>query len=321
MMNFNVFQLGTSIAFSWGSAASLLFGMQIMQQRGLTAFLLWAIPNALCMSVFGYLYHKGWLKLFPQILPSIYNKLIKVVMIVFQIVFLLFQLRLLQGYFFDLTQNLQYSYIISSLITALFVLIVYHKGLQRSISTDVWQGWITIVSIFAFVCYCLLTSVPTHVIPVSTESDIMWGLWASSAYIFAIIVDLQHWRRADIDSTGKAFYAASAIFGLHLLGVALLSQFVLPSTIQLLLIIPVLGLATSTIDSIAVAMHECFNKQVGTGVCLFLCAFWWVINEGSFFIWNSMGAIRLIGAALIIIGSIYYFVKLRQQQNNSLQSV
>lgn len=308
----NLFQLGTSIAFSWGSAASLLFGMQIMQQRGLTAFLLWAIPNALCMSVFGFLYHKGWLKLFPPELPGIYNKLTKVVMIIFQIVFLLLQLRLLQGYFLDLTKSVKWSYIISSSVTAAFVLIVYQKGLIKSITTDVWQGWITIVSIFAFALYCFFTGVNTHVIPESQHSDIMWGLWASSAYIFAIIVDLQHWRRANIDTTGKAFYVASMIFGLHLFGVALLSQFVLPSAVQFLLIIPVLGLATSTIDSIAVAMHECFNKIIGTSVCLFLCCFWWIINEGSFFIWNSMGALRLIGAALVILGSLYYFRKKAQ---------
>lgn len=305
----NLFQLGTSIAFSWGSAASLLFGMQIMQQRGLTAFLLWAIPNALCMSVFGFLYHKGWLKLFPKQLPSFYNKATKAVMIIFQIVFLLFQLRLLQGYFLDLTKSIEWSYLISSSITAIFVLIVYQKGLIKSITTDVWQGWITIASIFAFVLYCFFTGIDAHTIPQSQESDILWGLWASSAYIFAIIVDLQHWRRADIDTSGKAFYVASLIFGLHLFGVALLSQFVLPSAIQLLLIIPVLGLATSTIDSIAVAMHECFNKQVGTGICLFLCCFWWIVNEGSLFIWNSMGILRLTGAALIILGSIYYYKK------------
>lgn len=305
-MNVSLFQLATSICFSWANATVLLLGMQIMQERGLTTFLLWGIPNALCLAIFGFLYHRKWVLLFPSKLSAIYNLITKSVMILMQVICLLLQLKLLQNYFSSIVGE-PYSYIVSSLLTSCFVLVVYKKGLYKSIQTDVYQGWITILSVWLFVIYCGIERLETYEIPTSTTSDITWGLWASSVYVFSIINDLQHWRRADIDRTGKAFYLASAIFVLLLVGIALLSQFVLPAYLQLFLIIPVLGLATSTIDSIAVAMHECFNKFIGTGICLALCAFWWVFDSSSFVIWNSLGAVRILGAILIILGSVYYY--------------
>ena len=43
---------------------------------------------------------------------------------------------------------------------------------------------------------------------------------------------------------------------------------------NLLLLFCVLNITTTTIDSIAVALHELINKQVGTLIGLLICVSW-----------------------------------------------
>ena len=80
---------------------------------------------------------------------------------------------------------------------------------------------------------------------------------------------------------------------------------------------PVLGLATSTIDSIAVAMHECVNKVVGTCCAMAIVCFWWLLlSKDAGWVWNSQGVIRITGALLICIGSAWWWYK-RRKNNQS----
>lgn len=292
--------LGMSIAFSHGSANALLFGMQVIQQKGFLGFIMWAIPNALCMGIFGWLYHRGIVKA-----EALNNIVVKFLAILIQITMLIFQMKLLQSYFEPLFQNTTLAYIASTSIALIFVLWMIKHGLIASICTDNWQGWITLGSIALAIAYCAFTQVPDVIIPTSASAEWTWALWATASYVAQIIANLQHWRRAELDETGTAFYWASGIFAVLMTLIGILGSYQIPPEVQLFLIIPVLGLATSTIDSIAVALHECVNKWIGTGLAVLICFLWWaLLNENAMFIWNSKGVFNVTAASLILLISL-----------------
>lgn len=299
------FNLGMSIAFSHGTANALVMGMLLMQEKGLANFILWAIPNTICMSIFGWLYHKKWLRL-----EALDNKLVKIGMICLQCTMLLLQLKLLQTYFQPLLDgSFVGSVILAGIITSIFVLWMLKDGLKMSIITDNWQGWITLGSIALAIVYCYVTGVPTHPIPTSSSNpDWLWGLWSTCVYVSAIIADLQHWRRAELDNNHSAFHWATLIFACLMALIAGLGCFDIPLEVRLFCIIPILGLATSTIDSIAVALHECVNKWVGTGLAMIIICFWWLLlDSNAIQVWNYHGVVRCVDALMIIALSAYWW--------------
>lgn len=302
------FNLGMSIAFSHGTANALVMGMLLMQEKGLLSFIFWALPNTLCMSIFGWLYHKKWLRL-----EALDNKLVRVGMVCLQCTMLLLQLKLLQTYFQPLVNDFALSVILAGAISAIFVLWMLKNGLVASIATDNWQGWITLGSIALAIVYCMATGVPTHDIPSSANPDWLWFLWTTCVYTSAIIADLQHWRRAGLDDSKYAFHWATGIFAVLMALIAALGCFDIPWEVRLLCIVPILGLATSTIDSIAVALHECVNKWVGTGLAMIIICFWWILlDHNAIQVWNYHGVVRCIDAVLIIALSAYWWYNHRK---------
>ena len=68
-----------------------------------------------------------------------------------------------------------------------------------------------------------------------------------------------------------------------------------------ILLVAVLCVTSSTIDSIAVAMHEISNKQIGTCVALSICLLWGVFAQfGVLSLWSHAGIYR-VGFALLIL--------------------
>ena len=77
-------------------------------------------------------------------------------------------------------------------------------------------------------------------------------------------------------------------------------KFTLPMNI--ILLVAVLCVTTSTIDSIAVALHELGNKKIGTGIALALCvAFGVFVQMGMLQLWSSFGVIRFAFAIGILL--------------------
>lgn len=72
-----------------------------------------------------------------------------------------------------------------------------------------------------------------------------------------------------------------------------------------LLIVAVICVTSSTIDSIAVALHELVNKQVGTAVGVFVCFFWGVFAQmGVVELWSKAGVFR-VAFALVILATAF----------------
>ena len=84
--------------------------------------------------------------------------------------------------------------------------------------------------------------------------------------------------------------------------------FDITTEVRLFLILPLLMLSTSTIDSLAVAMHTCINKYVGTLVLIIICAGWWIfLDNQALDVWNYHGIVRCIDTALILGLSMHWW--------------
>lgn len=301
-MNFRNFTLGMSIAFSHGTANALIMGTFLMQTRGLSDFICWAIPNTLCMPFFGWIYHKGWLR--EEIIIS---PIVKIGMIALQCSMLILELKLLQTFMSGFTEDFLYSTILASVIAGTFILWMLKDGLNLSIFTHLWQGSITLVSFALAIGYCFLTDAKLIEFPKFEGIPWTWMLWTSLVYISSMIADLQHWQRAKLDESKTAFNYAALIFGCLMLLIGGIASFDIPTEVRLFLILPLLMLSTSTIDSLAVAMHTCINKYVGTFVLMVICAGWWIfLDNQAIDVWNYHGIVRCVDTVLILTLSLYW---------------
>ncbi len=293
--------LGTSIAISWAWGTSLILGMQIAQQKGLETFLIWATANCLTLAIFGILYKK------EIIIPKVLDlKVVKIFTNLIQIFCFIIQMKILYETLNGYLGNSDQAYWISVGVSVFLVLWMYRKGLDASIFTDLFQGIGTILCLGTMAVYAAYYYHPesTHS---SGFSDIQWGIWSACILLSGIMTDLQHWQRAKKNSDGYAFEYASLFFAFYLTLVFILSKYQFDQTLNLLLCFSVLGVTTSTIDSIAVALHRDFGKKVGTLIGLGICVLFTLLIELQVLsLWSYFGVIR-VGLAIYILYWCYRY--------------
>lgn len=297
--------LGTSIAISWAWGTSLILGMQIAQQKGLEAFLIWAIANSITLGIFGILYKKDILN--PKVLDL---KFVKIFTNLIQLFCLVIQLKILNETLLVFVSPFT-SYFLTSLMGIGLTLWMYRKGLEASIFTDLFQGIGTIILLLFMFGYCLCNqtlSTTQH----SSFEDISWGIWSACILLSGIMTDIQHWQRAKVNKQGYAFEWASLFFGFYLLLVFFLSKYEFNSLLNLLLLFVVIFVTTSTIDSIAVALHKDFGKRNGTLISLCIClSYGLLLNLSVLSLWSYFGVIR-VGLAIFIL---YWCIKTKNEIN------
>ena len=134
----------------------------------------------------------------------------------------------------------------------------------------------TMLAIVVIIGMGLWQDVPRIAFPESSSGDILWGVWSACILLSGPIGDVQHWQRAELTGHGTAFYWGSFFFGLYMLLVLVMARFQFTTGMNIVLLLAVLCVTSSTIDSIAVAMHEISDRKVGTVVALLICSFWGV---------------------------------------------
>lgn len=290
-------KIGCSSAASWAWGTSLIMGQQIAQEKGLVAWLIWAICNSLTLALFGWLYNSG------HITPEIYKrKEAKIIALIIQLFCLLVQLNFINQQFSKITGDPKLSYIITVAIGFLFVLIVFKKGLPTSVKTDVFQWLLAIVGIIAVVVVGLVMKAPLQHFAETSTSGVMWGVWSGLILFAGPIGDIQHWQRAEADESKKGYYLGGFLFALYMCLILCMAFFEFNREMNIILLIAVLCVTTSTIDSIAVGLHELGNKYVGTGVALAVCLGWGLFVEmGMVQLWSSFGVIRFAFAVAILL--------------------
>lgn len=285
--------------------------MQIAQTKGLEAFLIWATANSATLALFGYLYHSKILN--PEVLNQ---KVVRVFTNLIQCFCLIIQLKILN----ETLQNFftpWFSYTIASGMGLILCLWMFKKGLSASIFTDLWQGLGTLFTMLVMVFLCIGS--PETPSPTSSGSDIAWGMWSAVILLSGIMTDIQHWQRAEVDTGKTAFYSAAGFFAVYMTLVYLLSLFQFDNLLNLLLLLVVIGVTTSTIDSIAVALHRDFGRKLGTLIGLSICVGYGLLLELSVLsLWSYFGVIR-VGLALYILYWCYKHAINSESTNPSIQ--
>ena len=292
-----MFKIGSSAAASWAWGTSLIMGQQIAQEKGIIAWIIWAVCNSLTLALFGWLFNK------KKITPETYErKEVKIIALIIQLFCLLVQLNFINQQFTLITGNSTVAYLITTAIGFFFTLIVFKKGLPTSIKTDVGQWLGAIISIIIIVGIGLITKAPLQTFAPTTGKGILWGVWSGLILFSGPIGDVQHWQRAEVDKSKKAYYLGAGLFAMYMLLILGMAFFKFTPIMNWILLIAVLCVTTSTIDSIAVALHKLGNKKVGTGVALLLCVVWGLfVKMGMIELWSSFGVIRYVFAIAILL--------------------
>lgn len=295
------FKMGLSICFSWAWASSLVIGQSIAIDRGIIPFLIWAIANTLTLGLFGVLFKKG---LFTEGIFK--NKVFKSFAIVIQAFCLIINLNILN--------QLIGNYWITTAIGLFFILLMYPRGLLASVLTDQVQGIITFVTLIGLIAVGLFSGaeVSTHIL--NSDGGVLWALWSACILLTSPFGDVQMWQRARVNAGG--FWWASLFFGLYMVLIFVMSMFEFNGIMTTLLLVACLAVTTSTIDSIAVAMHEVSNKKVGTALAMFLCLFWGVFKEmGIVELWSTIGIYRVAFCVTVLIFAIRGVLKRGRSKN------
>lgn len=285
--------IGLSMAFSWAWASSLVIGQSIAIERGIIPFLIWALANAFTLGLFGVLFKRG---LFTEKLFQ--NKIFKTFAVIIQAFCLIINLNILN--------QIIGNYWITTAIGLLFILLMYRKGLITSILTDKYQGIITLVTLALIILVGIGSSAEIQKHVITTDGGILWALWSACILLTSPFGDIQMWQRAKLADSNKPFWYATAFFGVYMLLIFIMSLFQFNGLMNVLLLIACLAVTTSTIDSIAVAMHEVANKRVGTMLAVFLCVFWGVFKEiGIVELWSTIGIYRVA----FCVGVLFFALK------------
>ena len=295
-------KIGISAAASWAWGTSLIVGMQVAQQKGLAAWAIWAAANALTLALFGLLTRRGFLG------RAVFDrKPVKYAALLIQGFCLVIQMNII----FEVLRGMGFgawaSYGAASGVGVVFTLWMYRHGLATSVKTDVWQWGLTMTAIPVIIGMGLIESVPRIVFPESSWADILWGVWSACILFAGPIGDVQHWQRAEAAGRGSRAYRYGAFFfALYMLMILVMAGFEFSPAMNVVLLLAVLCVTSSTIDSIAVALHEVRGRRTGTAVALGICLFWGIFVEvGVLDLWSYAGVYR-VAFALAVLGMAVY---------------
>ncbi len=296
-MKKSFWRIGFSSAASWAWGTSLIMGQQIAHEKGIIAWIIWAVCNSLTLALLGLLYNK------EIITPAIYNrKEVKAIALIIQLFCLLVQLNFINQQLLKIMNNLVLAYFITMAVGFFFTLMVFKKGLPTSVNTDIIQWLLAIVTIIVIVSIGIITDVPRQEFARTSGSGVLWGVWSGLILFAGPIGDVQHWQRLTADESKKAYYLGAGLFAMYMLLILCMAFFEFSRIMNVILLITVLCITTSTIDSIAVATHEIKDKKVGTIVALAMCVSWGLfVKIGMIDLWSSFGVIRFAFAIAILI--------------------
>jgi hypothetical protein len=289
-------KLGMSAAASWAWGTSLIVGMEIAQQKGLMAWSIWAVANVLTLVLFGELARRGVLgrKVFD--IP-----LIKTAAILIQAFCLVIQLNIINKVLLSLGAAPWLGYSLATLTGIIFTLLMYKKGLRTSILTDRFQWLIAMAAILVIIGIGLATGAERFIYPTSTSSNIGWGVWSACILLAGPIGDVQHWQRGEVAGRTYSYHWGALFFAVYMLLILAMSYFKFNAAMNIILLIAVLCVTSSTIDSIAVAMHEVSNKRMGTLIALYICVFWGMFAKmGIIELWSKAGVFRVAFACVVL---------------------
>lgn len=238
--------------------------------------------------------------------PTVFDNLIvKIFAIIIQMFCLVIQLNIINQTLGTYISDPIVTYAITSAIGICFVLLVARKGLPVSVHADIIKWGIAILAILTIIVLGIIQGAEPYMFAIPSEADYLWGWWSALILLSGLIGDVQHWQRAISDESRKGYYWGTLFFGIYMILIFIMAHFHFNDAMNAVLLVAVLAVTVSTINSIAVAMHEVGDRKIGTAVSIAICLLWGLgVGIGIVTLWSNFGVVRVCFAAIIIVSSL-----------------
>lgn len=293
--NYEPWRVGLSMAASWSWGASLATGIGILLTMGQAGFWIWAVFNIIAIPLFGAMFQKFeeyqyLLKFWPALLFMGYIQL-GTFFINSQAIFEVANGGVdLAG--FQLLGNTAATALAMG-VGFFFIGLIHKYGLPGSISTDLYQYIVQLVGCLLIIGLALVWNIEGATVPASSPGQMTTALWLGIGLLGGPMFGAQQWQRireVDEDKQARAGLWGGLFFGVYLVAVYFVGILLGSGSAVLsaILLITVLGVTTSTIDSATAALQMLLgNRTAGTAVAALAVVAWPAVQ--------SLGIVALFG--------------------------
>jgi hypothetical protein len=299
------------MAASWSWGVSVLVGAGILWSHGVAAFGIWCVANVLALPLFGAVAAR-----LPAFKRLLWTRPVIAAMLAIQ---LLAYWMNMQGLYEASTGGIDFEthalvrpslampvVIVLTIVLAVFI---YRRGFAGSVATDLGQYALQIAGCLAIIALALVSTVERPAVATSGVGDVRWALWGGLGLLSGPFLDAQQWQRFDAGSARAALWGG-LWFGVYLALVAVVAVYLGAATplLSVLLLVVVLAVATSTIDSASAAFQYLLGNRrralvVGVGAAL---AWPIVVDVGIVSLWTYYASARavVVGCLLLVAVAI-----------------
>ncbi len=323
--DFSLWRLAASSATSWSWGVSVIFGMLFMQTKGAVPAAAWMAGNILALPALGFF--RTYVPLSQRWLDLRAFYFLFLLMEYFAIILNLNGIKAALGGGIEFAT---YSFIEgNSLLTVIILLGLFlvwfiHKyGFRGSVLTDNWQYGIQLggVIILAVCAFFLGSGVSVEAFKPGGAD---WALFGFAGVLAGPFLAGQQWERINAiprEIAFKVYSMAGLLFGIYMAFVFIAGlYFTKHILLGAILVVIVLAIATSTIDSAISAMQFIVRKfglsyKVGSLLALVSILSWPIVSDlGVVRIWNTMAGWRLPTVISLVIGTVALQFWLRMRQ-------
>lgn len=306
-----LFYYAMSMAASWAWGTSLVVGMGIVQDRGIIPFVIWAIANSLSLPLFGYIAFK-----IPKLNDIMKTKPIMLFTTAVQCFCLWIQMNAIYEILtkYNIAGALV-AKIIAIAIAVVFLFGLFKNGLMRNVSTDqpIWSVCyigMVIIAIIGFLSGKGFQSIPL----VNSSEDISWALYTCIVLFSGPLMDIQNWqlaRKVYAEKRMKSYYLAGILFAIYMALVFVLAYLNFNRAMDIIMVLVITCVATSTINNAIVGVQEIAGRKVGFAIAAVCIAAWQiVIPMGVMGLWLTMGTARIyVSIACIVAGLTLNYIE------------
>ena len=306
-----VLMYAMSMAASWAWGTSLVVGMQIAQERGTIPFVIWAVANSLSLPLFGYIAFK--IKNLDRIMKT---KALLLFTTAVQCFCLWIQMNAI--YEILIKYNIagdMVAKIVAIGIAVVFLFGLYNNGLMRNVSTDqpIWSVCYIGMVIIAIIGFASGNGF-NDITLVNSNEDISWALYTCIVLFSGPLMDIQNWqlaRKVYAEKKMHSYYLAGILFAVYMVLVYVLAYLNFNRAMDIIMVLVIVCVATSTINNAIVGVQEIAGRKVGFVIAGLCIASWQiVIPMGVMGLWLTMGTARIyVSIACIVAGYILHHIE------------
>lgn len=302
-----VLMYAMSMAASWAWGTSLVVGMQIAQERGTIPFIIWAVANSLSLPLFGYIAFK--IKYLDAVMKTkpllLFTTAVQCFCLWIQMN-AIYEILVKYGIAGEIVAKC-----VAIGIATVFLFGLYKDGLMRNVSTDqpIWS--ICYIGMVAIAIIGFASGSGFHHIPmVNSDADISWAFYTAVVLFSGPLMDIQNWqlaRKVYAEKKMNSYYLAGILFAVYMVLVYVLAYQQFNRAMDIIMVLVIVCVATSTINNAIVGVQEIAGRKVGFGIAALCIASWQiVIPMGVMGLWLTMGTARIyvsiacIAAAMVM---------------------